>query len=144
VHTWYPGHFGGPAVPAFTCVHDAVCTWPETATCIAIRMTPAGMDVCAPYGLADLLDGVWRRNPAPHQRGILRRPARPPPGRPAMARRDCHSPSGHRPELITPQRDTSSRQADPHEPSRRKTPSDSDGPHVDHRFAPLAGHNVAG
>lgn len=64
VHTWYPGHFGGPAVPAFTCVHDAVCTWPETATCIAIRMTPAGTDVCAPYGLADLLDGVWRRNPA--------------------------------------------------------------------------------
>ena len=64
VHTWYPVYFGGPAVPAFTCVHDAVGTWPETATCVAVRNTPAGMDVCAPYGLADLLDGVWRRNPA--------------------------------------------------------------------------------
>lgn len=64
VHTWYPEYFGGPAVPAFTCVHDAVGTWPETATCVAVRKTPAGMDVCAPFGLADLLDGVWRRNPA--------------------------------------------------------------------------------
>ena len=64
VHTWYPEHFGGPAVPAFTCVHDAVGTWPETATCVAVRVTPAGADVCAPYGLADLLDGIWRRNPA--------------------------------------------------------------------------------
>jgi hypothetical protein len=64
VHTWYPEHFGGPAVPALTSVHDAVRTWPETATCVAVRMTSAGIDVCAPYGLADLLDGVWRRNPA--------------------------------------------------------------------------------
>jgi uncharacterized protein len=64
VHTWFPGHFGGPAVPAFTSVHDAVSTWPETATCVAVRMTPAGLDVCAPYGLADLLGGVWQRNPA--------------------------------------------------------------------------------
>ena len=63
VHTWYPEHFGGPNVPAFSCVHDAVCTWPETATCVAVRMTPSGTDVCAPCGLADLLDGIWRRNP---------------------------------------------------------------------------------
>ncbi len=64
VHTWFPEHFGGPAVPEFVSVHDAVSTWPETATCVAVRMTPAGIDVCAPSGLADLLDGVWRRNPA--------------------------------------------------------------------------------
>ena len=93
VHTWYHGHFGGPPVPPFTRVHDAVATWPETATCVAIRLAPrpagedgpasedgpagddrpAGEDhpasengrieVCAPHGLADLLSMTWRRNP---------------------------------------------------------------------------------
>lgn len=63
VHTWYSDYFGGLPVPAFTTVHDAVATWPETAACIALRMTPHGIDVCAPHGLADLLDGIWRRNP---------------------------------------------------------------------------------
>lgn len=64
VHTWFSEYFGGPTVAAFTSIHDAVATWPETATCVAIRTTPIGLDVCAPHGLADLLDGVWRRNPA--------------------------------------------------------------------------------
>jgi len=44
-------------------VHDAVATWPETATCVAVRQRPDGMEVCAPHGLADLLDGIWRVNP---------------------------------------------------------------------------------
>jgi uncharacterized protein len=64
VHTWYQAHFGGPPVEAFGCVHDAVATWPETATCVAVRLAAGGLEVCAPYGLADLLDGVWRVNPA--------------------------------------------------------------------------------
>jgi uncharacterized protein len=51
-------------VPPLTSVHDAVATWPETATSVAVRNTPDGVDVCAPHGLADLLTGVWRRNPA--------------------------------------------------------------------------------
>jgi hypothetical protein len=63
VHTWFAGYFGGPDIPPLATVHDAVATWPETATCVAVRLNPAGLDVCAPYGLADLLDGVWRRNP---------------------------------------------------------------------------------
>lgn len=63
VHTWFAGYFGGPEIPPLTSVHEAVATWPETATCVAVRLTPAGIDVCAPHGLADLLDGVWRRNP---------------------------------------------------------------------------------
>jgi hypothetical protein len=62
VHTWYHEYFGGPPVPAFTCVHDAVATWPETATCVAIRNAPGGIDICAPHGLTDLLDRIWRRN----------------------------------------------------------------------------------
>ena len=64
VHTWYHQHFGGPPVAAFGCVHDAVATWPETATCVAVRKVGECLDICAPLGLADLLDGVWHRNPA--------------------------------------------------------------------------------
>jgi uncharacterized protein len=64
VHTWYHSYFGGPHVEAFSCVHDAVASWPETATCVAVRLAAAGdIDVCAPYGVADLLGGVWRVNP---------------------------------------------------------------------------------
>ena len=89
VHTWYAEHFHEAPVPPLASVHDAVATWPETATCVAIRApmrsgsreaqsTPpmrsgsreaglarqSGIEVCAPYGLGDLLHGVWRRNPA--------------------------------------------------------------------------------
>jgi hypothetical protein len=65
VHTWYHEHFGGPPVQAFASVHDAVATWPETATCVAVRIvgTSSGIEVCAPHGLDDLLGGVWRVNP---------------------------------------------------------------------------------
>jgi uncharacterized protein len=64
VHTWYAEHFQAPPILPLASVHDAVATWPETATCVAIRSTVDGIEVCAPYGLDDLLGGVWRRNPA--------------------------------------------------------------------------------
>ena len=65
VHTWYHDYFGGPPVPPFGSVHEAVSTWPETATCVAIRLVSAhNVEVCAPHGLTDLLGGVWRVNPA--------------------------------------------------------------------------------
>jgi len=79
VHTWYAEHFHEAPVPALASVHEAVATWPETATCVAIRLAPPmrsgsreaqlalrpyGIEVCAPYGVDDLLGGVWRRNPA--------------------------------------------------------------------------------
>ncbi len=63
VHVWYHQYFGGPPVESFASVHEAIATWPETATCVAIRQRPDGLEVCAPHGLADLLDGVWRVNP---------------------------------------------------------------------------------
>jgi uncharacterized protein len=65
VHTWYDSYFGGPPVEAFATVHDAVATWPETASCVAVRPVPGGgeIEVCAPHGLTDLLGGTWRRNP---------------------------------------------------------------------------------
>jgi hypothetical protein len=63
VHTWYHGRFGGEPVAPLPSI-AAVATWPETATAVAVRLAPrGGVEVCAPLGLADLMDGVWRRNP---------------------------------------------------------------------------------
>ncbi|MFF5084619.1 nucleotidyltransferase family protein [Actinoplanes sp. NPDC000266] len=64
VHTWYAARFGGEPVEAFTSIEDSVGTWPETATAVAVCLGPDDeIEVCAPFGLDDLLDGVWRRNP---------------------------------------------------------------------------------
>jgi len=64
VHTWYARKFGGAPVAPLTSIADAVGTWPETATAVAVHLDPHGaVQVCAPLGLADLLDGVWRLNP---------------------------------------------------------------------------------
>ena len=64
VHTWYAGRFGGDPPAPLTSIADAVGTWPETATAVAVRLGPDDMlEVCAPLGLTDLMRGVWRRNP---------------------------------------------------------------------------------
>ena len=63
VHLWYPQKFGGGPVPALRSIAEAVATWPETATTVAVRLEE-DVQICAPLGLADLLGGVWRRNPA--------------------------------------------------------------------------------
>jgi hypothetical protein len=64
VHTWYPAKFGGGPVAPLVSIPDAVGTWPETATAVAVRLdADDGLEICAPLGLTDLLDGVWRCNP---------------------------------------------------------------------------------
>ena len=64
VHTWYANKFGGGPVRPLSTIADAVATWPETATAVAVRLDPAGqIEINAPLGLSDLLAGVWRRNP---------------------------------------------------------------------------------
>jgi uncharacterized protein len=64
VHTWYTAKFGGEPIDPLRSIADAVATWPETATAVAVRLDDIDeVEVCAPLGLADLLDGVWRRNP---------------------------------------------------------------------------------
>ncbi|WP_236048701.1 nucleotidyltransferase family protein [Paractinoplanes ovalisporus] len=64
VHTWYARKFGGEPVEPLTSIEDAVGTWPETATAVAVRLDARDrIEVCAPLGLDDLLNGVWRRNP---------------------------------------------------------------------------------
>ncbi|HEX9065303.1 MAG TPA: nucleotidyltransferase family protein [Streptosporangiaceae bacterium] len=64
VHTWYAARFGGEPPAPLVSIADAVGTWPETATAVAVRLSGSGtLEVCAPYGLADLLGGIWRWNP---------------------------------------------------------------------------------
>lgn len=43
---------------------DALRHWPETATAVAARCGPAGVEILAPLGLEDLLDLVVRPGPA--------------------------------------------------------------------------------
>ena len=63
VHLWYERRFGH-AVRPLRSTADGVATWPETATAVALRLTGDGrLEILAPCGLADLLDGVCRRNP---------------------------------------------------------------------------------
>jgi uncharacterized protein len=74
VHRWYANVFGGPPVEPLSSVADAIATWPETATAVAVRLVGADVEVCAPLGLTDLLDGVWRWNPrrVPRERSLER------------------------------------------------------------------------
>jgi uncharacterized protein len=63
VHTWYAQRFG-TAVEPLTSLADAVGTWPEFCTSVAVRLRPdETLDVIAPFGLDDLLDLRVRRNP---------------------------------------------------------------------------------
>lgn len=63
VHLWYERRFG-LAVEPVSSTADGVATWPETATAVAVRLRDNGaLAIIAPCGLADLLTGVWRRNP---------------------------------------------------------------------------------
>jgi hypothetical protein len=63
VHTWYQGRFGVRVAPLGSAA-EGIATWPETATAVAVRLrADEGLDVVAPCGLADLLEGVCRRNP---------------------------------------------------------------------------------
>ncbi len=73
VHLWYPDVFGS-AVQPFTSCAEAVATFPETATCVGVRLIADGdLLVVAPHGLADLLGGVCRHNPTRVSEGFYRR-----------------------------------------------------------------------
>ena len=63
VHLWYPARFGS-AVDPVTSSYDAIATWPETATCVGVRLlADDALVIAAPHGLDDLLHMVLRRNP---------------------------------------------------------------------------------
>ncbi len=64
VHLWYPDRFGVEVQPLRSSA-EAVATFPETASCVAVKLlADDGLLVVAPYGLGDLFDCVCRRNPA--------------------------------------------------------------------------------
>jgi uncharacterized protein len=63
VHVWYARRFGFKVRP-FGSSAEAVATFPETASCVGVRLLDDGeLLVVAPYGLDDLLGGVCRHNP---------------------------------------------------------------------------------
>lgn len=63
VHLWYKNSFGHEVEPLHSC-EGGIDTWPETATCVAVRLLEDGMiQIYAPYGLDDLFNIVLRRNP---------------------------------------------------------------------------------
>jgi uncharacterized protein len=63
VHNWYERVFGFPVEPLVS-LEDAVSTWPENCTCVAVHLRRDGsVGVIAPYGLEDLFGLVLRRNP---------------------------------------------------------------------------------
>ncbi len=73
VHLWYERVFGY-AVPPLTSSADAIGTWPETATCVGVRLLPTNeLLIIAPYGLSDLFDLILRRNPRRVSRAEFRR-----------------------------------------------------------------------
>jgi uncharacterized protein len=64
VHLWYEEVFGF-SVPTLHSSEEAVGTWPETATSVAVRLLSTDqIHIVAPFGLSELFNMVLRRNPS--------------------------------------------------------------------------------
>ena len=63
VHLWYESRFG-TAIPPYKSAEDAIATFPTTATAIGVRPGEGGLEVTAPFGLADLCAMAVRPNKA--------------------------------------------------------------------------------
>lgn len=62
VHTWYTTE-KNQAISAYLSLYEALSTWPETATAIAVRLTEHDeMEIIAPFGLSDLFGLKLRWN----------------------------------------------------------------------------------
>ena len=53
VHLWYEQSFGVPC-PPYTSTEAAIATFPSTSSAFAARVRDGTLEVCAPYGFADL------------------------------------------------------------------------------------------
>lgn len=63
VHLWYHQKFGS-RIPPLRSIEDAIGTWPETSSAVAVRLTEKDdLVVVAPFGLRDLFELIFRRNP---------------------------------------------------------------------------------
>lgn len=69
VHLWYGAKFGYPIAP-YRSLEAAIATWPTTATAVGVTLWGGTIEVIAPFGLRDLLDGVVRPNKAQITREI--------------------------------------------------------------------------
>jgi len=58
-HKWYT-----IKPPPYTSSEDAVSKWPETATCIGVKIENGKLKLIAPYGIRDLVNLIIRLNPA--------------------------------------------------------------------------------
>jgi uncharacterized protein len=61
VHRWYPTKFG-VRIPPYRSTGHAISTWPTTASSVGLRISGVSVEVCAPFGLHDLLAGIVRPN----------------------------------------------------------------------------------
>jgi uncharacterized protein len=63
VHLWFEQHFGHAVAPLLS-LEEAVASWPEYATSVAVTFDVTGaLQVIAPHGLDDLMGLKVRRNP---------------------------------------------------------------------------------
>lgn len=69
VHLWYRAKFGY-AIPPYGSIEDAIATFPTTATAVGVRPYGSRLDVCAPFGLDDLIGLAVRPNKAQITRAI--------------------------------------------------------------------------
>lgn len=62
IHNNYRSWFGKDFA-AFKNINESVQFWSETATCIAAYMHNGKLELITPYGIDDLMEGVFRPNP---------------------------------------------------------------------------------
>ncbi|WP_342630007.1 nucleotidyltransferase family protein [Nguyenibacter vanlangensis] len=72
VHHWYEAKFGYSISP-YTSAGEAIATFPTTATTVGLRPGRTELELCAPYGLSDLLGSVVRPNKRQITREIYER-----------------------------------------------------------------------
>ncbi|TBY61832.1 nucleotidyltransferase family protein [Rhizobium leguminosarum bv. viciae] len=74
VHLWYEAKFGYP-INRYISTTDAIATFPTTATAVGLCPRNGSLELCAPFGLSDLLDGVVRPNKRQIRREIYEQKA---------------------------------------------------------------------
>lgn len=63
VHLWFAAEFGHSVQP-LTSLEEAVASWPEYVTAVAVTLAADdSIDIIAPYGLDDLFSMMVRHNP---------------------------------------------------------------------------------
>lgn len=63
VHVWYASKFGY-AIEPYTSASAAIATFPTTAGAVAFRPAGDGFELCAPFGVDDLIGLIVRPNKA--------------------------------------------------------------------------------